>query len=43
MSAAWVVERGAPGEVKIREGREVRGMGIVQRDWIGILESVWVG
>lgn len=38
--AALVVERGCVGEVKIREGRERRGMGIVQRDLMGMVVVV---
>lgn len=42
IKAALVVERGCVGEVKIREGRERRGMGIVQRDLMGmVVRCVW--
>ncbi len=37
MKVGVVLERGCVGDVKIREGREVWGMGIVQRDLRGIV------
>lgn len=37
-----MVERGCVGEVNIREEREVRGMGIVQRDLMGMVKRLFV-
>lgn len=43
MRAGLVLGRGCEGEVKRREGREVRGMGIVQRDFTGIVGALGCG